>query len=320
MGIIIGVLWVAAIIAVIAFIVTVVYSFSSDTTEVVKEKLNKLIKRASLPLVVLLALAVASSGLVQVSAGHRGVILRWGAVRTELILDEGLHLIVPVMDKMVEVTVQTLAYEAEAEAASKDLQDVKTSVTLNYNLEPSRTANVYQTLRQDWEVRIIKPAVQEAVKAVTARYLAEELITKRPDVKEAITTALTGRLDAFGIYVEAVSLTNFRFTEVFTASIEAKVVAVQQALQAENKLKQVEWEAKQAQTAAVGKANAAIAEAEGQAKAITIVATATAEGNKLVESTLTPEVLRYLYLKYLNPNVSVVYIPSDAAVILNPEK
>ena len=104
---------------------------------------------------------------------------------------------------------------------------------------------IYRELRQDYEVRIIKPAIQEAVKAATARFTAEELITRRPEVRDAISKNLEERLVRFGIHSQAMSITDFAFSKSFNEAIEAKVTATQQVLKAERDLQRVRREAQQ---------------------------------------------------------------------------
>ncbi len=116
---------------------------------------------------------------IQIGAGQRGVVLNFGAVQDE-VLDEGLHFRVPVVQKVVPVDVQVQKTESEAAAASMDLQDVSSKVALNYHIVPNKANSVYQTIGVSFKERIIDPAVQEVVKAVTAKYTAEELITKGP--------------------------------------------------------------------------------------------------------------------------------------------
>ena len=100
-------------------------------------------------------------------------------------------------------------------------------------------------LRQDYEARIIKPAIQEAVKAATARFTAEELITRRPEVRDAISKGLEERLVRFGIHAQAMSITDFAFSKSFNEAIEEKVTATQQVLKAERDLQRVRLEAQQ---------------------------------------------------------------------------
>lgn len=180
----------------------------------------------------------------QVPAGHRGVVLQFGAV-TSRILDEGLYFVTPLVNSVELMDVQTHAFHAKASAASHDLQVVSTEVTVNYRLDPSRVGTIYQTLRKDYETRILTPAVQEAVKANTADYVAEHLITKRPLVKAGIERVLQERLTVHGILVDTVNITDFDFSHEFNAAIEAKVTAEQQALKAENDLRRIKIEAQQ---------------------------------------------------------------------------
>src|SRR5690606_6067099 len=123
----------------------------------------------------------------------------------------------------------------------------------------------------------------------------------------------------YGIIVEAVNITNFEFSQAFTQSIEAKVVAVQRALEAENRLRQIEIEARQREAQAKGEANAKIAEAEGQAQAILTVAEAQAEANKLINDSITDELVRYNLVDRLSPGISTIVLPSGQDFILGPE-
>lgn len=193
--------------------------------------------------VAILLLLYSSVGVV--GAGYRGVMLRFGAV-TGRVVDEGLYFKVPFVEEVVPMSTQIQKYTAETTASSKDLQVVTTEVTLNYQLNENSVATIYRTLRLDYEQRIIQPFVQEAVKSVTANYDAEQLITQRPKVKAELQALLTKRLSELGINVIELSITEFKFTQVFQDSIEAKVKATQQALEAANALKRVEYEAQQA--------------------------------------------------------------------------
>jgi len=195
--------------------------------------------------VVIAALLTASFG--QVPAGYRGLVLQFGAP-TGQVLGEGFYMVFPPFIRTVELmSVQVHAYETNAEAASRDLQVVKTQVTLNYSLsrDPRDLVRIYRDLRQEYLDRIIRPAIQEAVKAATARFTAEELITRRPDVRQAIEDVLRARLERFGIRIEAMSITDFDFSDAFNAAIEAKVTAQQQALKAARDLERVKLEAQQ---------------------------------------------------------------------------
>jgi regulator of protease activity HflC (stomatin/prohibitin superfamily) len=195
--------------------------------------------------IAVVALLILTTSVGIVGAGQRGVLLRFGAV-TGKIINEGLYFKIPFAEQVVLMSTQIQKYSTLSTASSKDLQVVTTEVTLNYQLDPNDVGEIYRTMRQDYEYRVIQPFVQEAVKSVAANFDAEQLITQRPRVKSDLQNLLTKRLALLGIAVVELSITDFRFTQVFQDSIEAKVKAVQQALEAENALKRVGFEAQQA--------------------------------------------------------------------------
>jgi len=194
--------------------------------------------------IVLAALVLLAKTTGTVGAGERGVLLRFSAV-TDTIFEEGLYFKIPFVHQVVLMSTQIQKYSAPATSSSKDLQVVTTEVTLNYQLTPSQTGEIYRRLRRDYENRVIQPYIQEAVKSTTANYNAEELITQRPAVKNALQDLMSERLGPLGIAVVQLSITDFQFSGAFQQAIEAKVTAVQRALEAENALKRVEFEAKQ---------------------------------------------------------------------------
>src|ERR671924_829328 len=120
--------------------------------------------------------------VVVVEAGHRGVVLYVGAVENR-VLGEGIHFIIPFAEQVVQMEVRTLKFEANATAASNDLQEVQTTIALNYHIDPNSTNIIYQQLGVDYADRLIAPTIQEAVKANVAKFDAEELITKRAEAK-----------------------------------------------------------------------------------------------------------------------------------------
>lgn len=233
---------------------------------------------------------VVYSSVKIVEAGHRGVLLHWSAVDTSVApLSEGLHFVTPFADTVVNVEIRTLKYVKTTSAASKDLQTVTTAVTVNYHPEPSTVHNLYQEVGIFYEERVIQPAIEEVVKQVTANYNAEELITKRPQVKSDIEIEIRERLASFNILTDVVSITDFEFSPLFSQAIEAKVEAEQKALKAENDLIRIQVEAQQREAQAKGVAAANIAEAEGEAKAIQIINEALAQNPNYLEWLKTQE-------------------------------
>lgn len=192
---------------------------------------------------------------VQIDAGERGIVLNFGAVQDK-VLDEGMHFRIPIMQRIAKMNVQVQKAVTDASSASSDLQDVTLSVALNYHVIPDKANVVYQTIGVEFKERVIDPAIQEVTKAVSAKYSAEELITKRPAVSTAMKEALTERLMASNIAVDAVSIVNFNFSKVFMDAIEAKQTAEQHALKAKRDLDRIKIEAEQKIAAATAEAEA----------------------------------------------------------------
>jgi regulator of protease activity HflC (stomatin/prohibitin superfamily) len=215
---------------------------------------------------------VASSSVKIVDAGNRGILTHWSAVDlTNAPLDEGIHFVIPFQDEVVQMEVRTLKYDTSTRSASKDLQTVQTTVTVNYHPDTERVHFLYKEIGLSYENRVIQPAIDETVKQVSANYNAEELITKRPLVKSDIENAIRERLNQFYIDTEVISITDFEFSPLFAKAIESKVEAEQKAQKAENDLIRIEVEARQLEAQAVGLAAANIAEAQGEAEAISVI-------------------------------------------------
>jgi prohibitin 2 len=218
----------------------------------------------------IIIIIVMSESVVIVQAGHRGVVLYVGAVENR-VLGEGLHFIVPFAEQVIQLEVRTLKFQADASAASNDLQEVATTIALNYHINPSDANVIYQQLGADYSDRIIAPTIQESVKASVAKFNAEELITKRETAKGVIATAIRNTLSARDINVENVFITDFKFSEAFASQIEQKVVAFQKYLTEQNNLKSVQVIANQTVVQAQAQARANVARASGEGQAIKII-------------------------------------------------
>ena len=272
-------------------------------------------KVASIVGVLIIVISIIAGSFATIPAGHRGVVIRFSAV-TGTILNEGLQMKIPFLDSVVMMDVRTDKYEVGAASASYDLQDVSTTIALNWRLEPTETANIYRTLGMEYIAKIAAPAVQEVIKQVTARYPAEDLILKREIVRDEIAGLLSVRLLERGIITEALSITEFQFSATFVAAIEAKVAAEQAVWEAINKLERVKVEAEQAEAAAIGEADARIAKAIGEAEYIRLVTDAQVAANKAIAESLTPQVLQYILLDRLGEDIKVIVIPSGQGLDL----
>ncbi|HJJ23711.1 MAG: prohibitin family protein [Crenarchaeota archaeon] len=227
---------------------------------------------------------VVGASIKIVESGNRGVLTSWSAIDVNNPpLDEGIHFVIPFQDEVIQVEVRTLKYDAETRSASMDLQNVQTTVTVNYHPDPEKVNLLFKEVGLNYESRIIQPAIEETVKQVTANYNAEELITKRPLVKADIENAIRERLNQFYVQTEVISITDFEFSILFAQAIESKVEAEQKAKKAENDLIRIEVEARQLEAQAVGLAAANIEEARGEAEAISIINSALSENPYYLE-------------------------------------
>src|SRR5690242_2180399 len=231
---------------------------------------KKLVIIAALVTFIVIILVISES-VVIVQAGHRGVVLYLGAVENRRVLGEGVHFIIPFAEQIIPLEVRTLKYQAEATAASNDLQQVQTVIALNYHLNPADVNKVYQQLGPDYADRVIAPTIQESVKASVAKYNAEELITKRAIVKDVIANTIRNSLSAKDIVVETIFITDFKFSDAFSSQVEDKVVAFQKYLTELNNLRGIQVVANQTVVQAQAQAKANIAKASGESQAIKII-------------------------------------------------
>jgi prohibitin 2 len=219
--------------------------------------------------VIIIVILVAESVAI-VQAGNRGVVLYLGAVE-DRVLGEGLHLIIPFAEQVVQMEVRTQKFQAEASAASKDLQEVQTVIALNYRIDPQQANKIYQLLGVNYADRVIAPTIQESVKASVAKFNAEELITKRETAKNVIAEAIRNTLASNNIATQNVFITDFQFSQSFADQIEQKVVAFQKFLTEQNNLRTVQVVANQTVVQAEATARSNVAKADGEAQAINII-------------------------------------------------
>jgi regulator of protease activity HflC (stomatin/prohibitin superfamily) len=250
---------------------------SSKPTPVVKpnsapiKKPNSDLTIASRTILAMLILAIVSSFFAIVGAGERGVLMRFGEVQPQ-ILGEGIHLVIPLVNRVEKLSVRVQKHEISAEASSKDLQDVYTDVALNWHIIPAEANLMFQEIGDEQAVidRIIHPAVEEVVKAIVAKYTAEEMITKRSEVKAEVDQLLLSHLVTYHLAIDDISLIHIHFSDRFSDAVEAKQIAEQEAKQAGFM------------------AQKAIREAEMRVN----LARGEAEAHRLILDTLTPEILR----------------------------
>ncbi|WP_433946528.1 prohibitin family protein [Paenibacillus sp. SN-8-1] len=220
-------------------------------------------------IIAIAAIIVGANSYATVTYGHVGLYKTFGKLNDN-VLSPGIHLKIPFVQSIIEVNVQVSKAETDTTASSKDLQPVSTHVAVNFSVNKDSVYNLMNNIGGNFDQVIINPAIQEIVKEVTARYPAEDLIAKRDVVAGEISEHLTKRLSKYDLVVNDINIVNFKFSEAFNQSIEAKQVAQQQALKAENDLKRIEIEAKQK-----------IAQAQAEAQSL-----------KLKKQEVTPELVQ----------------------------
>ncbi|HEX6379259.1 MAG TPA: prohibitin family protein [Nitrososphaeraceae archaeon] len=228
------------------------------------------IKIAAAVITAIVIIVVLAESIVIVEAGHRGVVLYLGAVENR-VLGEGVHFVTPFVEQVVSMEVRTQKFQAEATAASNDLQEVQSVIAVNYRIDPQQTNEIYQKLGVNYQDRVISPTIQESVKASVAKFNAEELITKRETAKSVIADAIRSTLSRDNIEVQNVFITDFKFSDAFANQIEQKVVAFQKFLTEQNNLRAIEVVANQTVAQAEGAARANAAKASGESEAIKII-------------------------------------------------
>jgi regulator of protease activity HflC (stomatin/prohibitin superfamily) len=212
---------------------------------------------AIVSLIILLLIVLLNSYSV-VQNGEVGIKTTWGKA-SNIPIHPGLYFYVPIGVKIVKLDTKVRTISQTSEAASRDLQNVDTKITLNYHLGALDPVNHFTRLGNDiegLERNIVKPATSEVFKAIVSKYNAEELITKRDIVSNDITKALTSKLSQYDLFVDSMSITNFSFSKGYSEAIEAKQIAEQHANKAKNDLIRISIEAQQKVVEAKGQADA----------------------------------------------------------------
>lgn len=223
--------------------------------------------------IVLVSIVILANCFTIVDAGHTGVVVTLGKVN-EGVLQEGIHFKAPFVQRIVKIDNRIVKLEVDTEAFSKDLQTVTTTIAINYRVDTDKSYSIYKNIGANYEGVLVTPAVNEVLKAITAKYTAEESVTNRTLISEGLIVGLNEKLNNIGLYITDVNIINFDFSEAFIDAIEEKQVAEQKLLKAET----------EKQTA--------ITNAEAQAQTIKIKADAEAEANNKIKESLNDDIIR----------------------------
>ena len=248
---------------------------------------------------------VVNSALFNVDGGHRAVIFdRFSGVQQNVV-GEGTHFMIPWVQMPIIYDIRARPKNIPTITGSKDLQNVNITLRILFRPKPDVLPNIYTTLGQDYDERVLPSITNEVLKSVVAEFDAGELITQREVLSMRVHKELTSRSDQFGLILDDISITHLTFGREFTAAVELKQVAQQEAEKARflvEKAEQVK--------------NATIITAEGDTEAADLLAKAFAEaGEGLVE-------LRRIetaedVATNLSQSRSVVYLPQGQQTLLS---
>lgn len=252
-------------------------------------------------------LVIGISGpFVEVPAGNVGVATNFGQVQVGT-LQPGLHVIMPIVQQVVNVDTRVQPHQfQEIDAASRELQTVKLTGTMNYHIDGQYASDLYQRVGTDFAAKIIDPAFNDFIKTVVPDYSVNDILAKRDEIRSLAKTQLAANLAQYHIIVDDIYIANIAFSDAFQKAIEDKQVAQQQVQTEQQILAQKTIQAQQAVAAAQGQADATVTLATGQAKA-----------NDLLNASLSDKILEYQYIQKLTDKISVMLLPSGNGTIFD---
>ena len=257
--------------------------------------------------VVILAIIFLGSSFVVIPAGHTGVALTFGKVE-DVVLQEGLHFKVPFVQKIVVVDNRIVKLDVNTEAFSKDLQTITTVVAVNYHVGKENSQTLYKNVGMGFEEVLITPAVNEVLKAVTAKYTAVELVSSRAEVSMLLDEGLNEKMNAYGIFINELNIINWDFSEEYINAVEAKQVA-------EQNLIKTRTEQEQALVIANTEAQKRVIAAEAQANEIKVLANANAESNRIITESISELLIKYQTVAKWDGKLPTVMAGSDNMLI-----
>jgi regulator of protease activity HflC (stomatin/prohibitin superfamily) len=265
----------------------------------------------------LVILIGASGPFVEVPAGNVGVVTNFGQVQATT-LDPGLHVVTPIYQHVTNVDTRVQPHNfQEIDAASRELQTVKLTGTMNYHIDGRFASGLFQDVGTDFAEKIIDPAFNDFIKSVVPEYSVNDILAKRDEIRIRAKGQLAESLSRYHIVVDDIFIANIAFSDAFQQAIEAKQVAQQQVQTEQQILEQKRIQAQQAVAAAQGEADSRVTIAEGDAKATVALANGQAEANRALAASLTDEILQYQYITKLSDKIQVMLLPSGNQTIFD---
>lgn len=240
------------------------------------------IKKISLYTILGLFIIITTFASFQtIKSGEVGLRVRFGKI-IDSNLSEGFNLKIPYIEKIVKVNIKVQKVELTTISASKDLQDITTTVAVNYRVEAKNASNLYKTVGNSYQNVILEPAIQESIKAIISKYTAEEVVTSRTEVSTNSLEELQNKVSKYGIIIDSFNIINLTFSEEYSNAIEEKQVAEQK-----------------------------LATAKLEAEAKIVEAEATQKANELLKQSLTDELILKQFIEKWDGKLPETYAGDD---------
>jgi regulator of protease activity HflC (stomatin/prohibitin superfamily) len=279
-------------------------------------------------------LTTVSAGLVFIQPEERGVVISAIAPKgyREQALQPGLRWVIPFAENVVIYPISRQTYtmsiaplegavagDDSVEARTSDGQEVLIDASVIFSVDPDRIIDVHIAWQERYVDQLVRAQSRGIIRDAASQFGVEEIVSSQRDAfKDQIALEMGETLANNGLILSDFIIRNIAFTEEYSASVEQKQIAEQQAQQAALVVEQRRQEAEQARQTAQGLADAAVIAAEGRAEARVIEARADAEALALIAAVLSanPDLITYQYVQKLAPGIQVMLVPNDNPFLL----
>lgn len=209
---------------------------------ILEDKIHKIVKYVLLAIIVIFLIITFFNSFKTIPTGFIEVKTRFGQVQ-DTMLNEGLNLKIPFIEKIVLMDCRTQKTEYTMEASSKDLQKISNyKIAINYNITKDTANQLYKSVGVDYKNIIVEPAIQSVMKDSVANFTAEELITKRSEVAQFALDKLTEKFQNSGITLTGLDILDLSFSEEFDTAVEQKQIVEQETQKAQYELEKARVE------------------------------------------------------------------------------